>query len=159
MCGDKNTWNLKIRKILDFLTFSMPLNWIGEKSCNQCLWELTKSSDSEVAALSGTRCFTASLCSKESQWLAIKDIDWRTTTKLPNRKHWSRKHVSILIIFSARNQYVGVTHTLRYTHLSIIWLAIVLQPLWKNISRFVGSQVFCRKAHALSKQRRCQQRY
>lgn len=37
------------------------------------------------------------------------------------------------------------------TYLPIIRLAVALQPLWENIQRCVGSQVFCYKAHVFSK--------
>lgn len=44
------------------------------------------------------------------------------------------------------------------THLSIIRLAVALQPLRENIHGFVGSQVFDGEAHVFGKQRCCKEK-
>lgn len=52
---------------------------VFENSLNQVIvkWSVKR------AALSGTRYFTASLCSKESQWSVIKDCHWRAVKSYP----------------------------------------------------------------------------
>lgn len=44
------------------------------------------------------------------------------------------------------------------THLSIIRLAVALQPLWEDGARFAGGQVLGDKAHVFRKHRGCNEK-
>lgn len=53
------------------------------------------------------------------------------------------------------DDYTGVLVLGKQTHLSIVWLTIVLQPLRENSYWFVSGQVFRFEAHVFSKDRGC----